>query len=280
MDRLEYKYLVSNEQLTELRRAVSPFVEVDKYARNERREYTVHSIYFDTPALDYYHQKMAGIQYRKKIRIRGYNDQQANSPVFLEIKRKENMAISKNRAPVLFKDANALLETGDTPRYVMNHNGFASAAEDARRFLYHVYRYSLHPVALISYEREAFFYRFDDSVRITFDKNLRSVAWPGIEDLFNGKHSTPSLGGHFVLEIKFHKGMPSWIKTILNDLDLERTAVSKYTICLDTQGIPRQPFRRPAPGEFSNGPATAYRDLTPPSLSQNRFQDPIMVSHV
>ena len=103
MSRFEYKYLVPIKKLSRLRQALSPFVELDKHARNESGEYTVHSLYFDTYSLDYYYQKLAGIQHRKKIRIRGYNEQERDSLIFLEIKRKNNMEVLKNRAPLFFR---------------------------------------------------------------------------------------------------------------------------------------------------------------------------------
>lgn len=243
MSRLEYKYLVPLEELSRLRQAISPFVEADEYAQNETGEYTVHSVYFDTFSLDYYYQKVAGIQHRKKIRVRGYNERERDTPVFLEIKRKNNMAISKKRAPLLFKHIRDLFVIGDVEQYVLNGDGTPEAVEDARRFFYHVYRHALRPTVLIRYEREAFFGKFNSSLRITFDKNLRSSPYPALEDLFGADGAVSSLLGHFILEVKFHDcipSIPSWLKTILEHFNLKRAALSKYTICLDTHRIPRE----------------------------------------
>lgn len=246
MNRLEYKYLVPLEALSRLRQALFPFVEMDEYARNEAGEYTVHSVYFDTFSLDYYYQKEAGIQHRRKLRVRGYNEGERDSPVFLEIKRKNNMAISKNRIPVLFKHVRDLFVSGDVERYVGNGDGAPDAIGDARRFFYHVYRRSLRPAVLIRYEREAFFRKFNDSVRITFDKNLRSSPYPALEDLFREDGTSLSLPGRFILEVKLHEGIPSgagipsWLRAIMEDFKLERMSVSKYTICLDTHRMPRR----------------------------------------
>lgn len=242
MSRLEYKYLVPLEALSRLRQVLSPFVEVDIYAQNEAKEYTVHSVYLDTFSLDYYYQKQAGVQHRKKIRVRGYNDENRDSPVFLEVKRKNNMVISKHRAPLLFKHIKDLFANGDVEQYVLNGDGAPDAVEDARRFFYHVYRHSLRPTILIRYEREAFFGKFNSSLRITFDKNIRSSPYPALEDLFRENGTVCSLSGHFVLEVKFHDtilSIPSWLESILEEFHLERRALSKYTICLDTHRIPQ-----------------------------------------
>ena len=44
---------------------------------------------------------------------------------------------------------------------------------DAEKFLYYYVKGSLNPITLVTYEREAFFSKFDKSLRITFDKNIR-----------------------------------------------------------------------------------------------------------
>ena len=86
--RLEYKFLLPVERIDELRRAISPFVFIDEYAEREiNKEYTVHSIYFDTMRLDDYHDKLSGIKIRKKLRITlGYmNDGAGNNPALLNL---------------------------------------------------------------------------------------------------------------------------------------------------------------------------------------------------
>ena len=70
MEHFEYKYLFPLEKLANLRCAVLPFVEADKFTQNQTGDYCVHSIYYDTCSLKCYHEKPAGIQYRKKIRGR------------------------------------------------------------------------------------------------------------------------------------------------------------------------------------------------------------------
>ena len=72
--RLEYKFLVSNDDLPRLRKKMRPFLDVDPFAKDkEGNQYTVRSIYYDTSSYDYYHEKMDGIKIRKKLRIRSYN---------------------------------------------------------------------------------------------------------------------------------------------------------------------------------------------------------------
>jgi hypothetical protein len=264
-ERFEFKYLVPAALLTDLRRAIAPFVEADPHARDQAGRYTVHSIYFDTRGFDYYDEKLSGLKNRKKVRVRGYDEQKAGSPVVLEIKRKNGMAVTKSRAWLPYSSLEALFAAGDVERYVGPHARDPEELEDARRFFYHVHRRGLRPVILIHYEREAFFYRFDPTVRITFDKNLRSAPSPALADLFGEGRALPSLSGRFVLELKLQQGIPSWLKSILENFGLERTSVSKYTICLDEHGLPTRPAQGAA--EFpsrrprSNGGQTTQGNL-------------------
>ncbi len=242
MGRFEYKYLAPLEILTDVRNAILPFVEKDSFTRAGDNEYCVHSIYYDTRDFEYYFEKLAGVQHRKKVRIRGYNEPCEDSRVFLEIKRKDNMIISKNRAPLLLRDCEPLFETKDIGKYIIDGNGSSRVYDDARRFFYQIYRHSLSPVIDIHYDREAYFYTFDPSVRITFDKFIRSMAYPKVQDLFDEKRVRHSLNGYFILEIKWNdncRGIPLWLLDILGKYRLRKTALSKFCICLDSHQIPQ-----------------------------------------
>ena len=64
----EYKYLVPNEKLDNLRSSTRPFVFNDKYMDLAGGEgYTVRTIYFDTPGYEYFHEKIDGLKIRKKV---------------------------------------------------------------------------------------------------------------------------------------------------------------------------------------------------------------------
>jgi hypothetical protein len=233
--RLEYKYLVPSELLPELRAMVAPFVEADVHSRDSAG-YTVRSIYFDTATFGYYHEKMAGLDVRKKIRIRGYDERRQGSIVFVETKRKYGEYVVKNRAPVAYEHVEDLLMSGDVERYVLRHEEFPGVFEDASRFLFHVYRRSLRPVILAVYEREAYCSRLG-VLRITFDKNLRSSIYPSIDALFDEDSALHSIPRHFILELKLHGGLPSWLKSIVGTLNLKRQALSKYGICVDRHRV-------------------------------------------
>lgn len=240
MGRMEYKYLVRCEELPRLRHVITPFVEMDSFAAAAPcREYTVRSIYFDTPGLASYYQKDAGIHTRRKLRVRGYGKLRNDSLVVLEIKRKYNMEVRKARAFLRFTALEELIATGAVEQHVQT--GASSqriqAEQDARAFLYHLHRYSMLPVVLVAYEREAFLGRFDPRVRLTFDKVLRGRVYPDLHMLFDEGVLRNAMSEHFILEVKFEAGMPTWAAAIIEDFGLERQALSKFGICLENEGL-------------------------------------------
>jgi hypothetical protein len=238
--RHEYKYLVPNYLIDDIRSAISPFLDVDAYAAETDGVYTVRSIYLDSADLTCYWEKEAGIKDRKKLRVRGYNRLEADEKIFLEIKRKTNNLISKNRALMRYADLEEFFGFGDPDGIVRDTPRDRS---DARKFCYHLRRQSMVPIETVIYEREPYVCRFDSSLRVTLDCNLRSVSFPSLDGLFDEEDVVPALPDHFILEVKFdaNRGFPRWITPFLARFDLKKQALSKYCICLDTHGIARLP---------------------------------------
>jgi len=226
--RLEYKYIVPLYKLESLRQKLMPFVEYDPYSNtNESREYTVKSIYLDSKRFKDYNDKREGVYKRKKIRIRGYNRTTHDSKIFLEIKKKIGSHIYKNRSRILFSELKGFLENKSLDSIESNKN-----CSDAEKFLYYYVKGSLNPITLVTYEREAFFSKFDKSLRITFDKNIRYKKAENCDVLFSkDSHSVNS--DFFILEIKFTKGFPDWLQKILQSLNLKRESFSKYTTSVE-----------------------------------------------
>jgi hypothetical protein len=232
--RYEYKYLVPIDKLEESRYAISPFFRIDEYAEERKcQEYTVRSIYYDSTRLDDYRDKIEGLKIRKKVRIRVYNEPKPDNLVFLEIKRKYENHISKNRAPLLYVNLEEVLASGDYKNLLLKKRGYINTEDDAAKFFFHYRNKSSIPVVLVAYDREAYFSKFDSTLRITFDKNLRSLAFPSLQDIYNETNLKPAMHGHFILEIKFYDGFPLWFQKIIGGFNFQRRAISKYTICAE-----------------------------------------------
>jgi len=239
----EFKYIVPVSRMDQLREAINPYVELDPYAAaNVGHEYTVRSVYFDTSHFDYYFEKIDGYRIRKKIRIRGYNQPNGEEDlVFLEIKRKFKEPVQKDREMLSF-DVMLKLMAGDGVE-VINKDGTTHDINGAGKFLYHIYRQNLKPVVLVIYEREAFFDRFKKDVRVTIDKNLRSVAYPDLGDLYNEVKTVPANKGNFIFEVKFKDHFPGWLRPITGRLGLIRRSASKYVMCIDSHHL-TEPSRK------------------------------------
>jgi len=196
-------------------------------------EYTVRSIYYDTPGYTFYHEKIDGLPIRKKLRIRGYKTFEEGGIVFLEIKHKREKKIYKDRCSIRYRDLDALFRTGDVERYVVNLQNTSRPAEDCTKFLHDMRYLNLIPAVLVIYEREAYFGKFDSTFRITLDKNIRGVIHPRISDLYEEKHVRYISPGTFVLEVKYYSVFPSWMAQIVANLELQLQSFSKYTRCID-----------------------------------------------
>lgn len=235
--RYERKYLVPNFMMDKLRNRLMSFVRPDIHAGENggKVEYTVRSIYFDTPNLDAYQEKDQGLKDRKKLRIRGYNEYREGNQVFLEIKRKFGNRIAKNRALTNYDKLEKLIESGDwNPSKDMPEKMF----EDGSRFFYNLKRYCQTPVNLVVYDREPYHGIFDPGVRITFDKNIRARMYPDLSELYSEKGLHYVWKDAFILEIKyFDKGMPSWARSMVKEFELSRQALSKYASAIDTQAL-------------------------------------------
>ena len=143
----------------------------------------------------------------------------------------------KFRAPVKFEDALDMFKSRNINGQVVSNEFFPKGNENSKRFFYQVFSKNLRPVILIVYEREAYQDKMDDTVRVTFDKNLRSQAYPSIEGLFEEDKLTDALSGKFILEVKFNNHFPSWLNPIISTFSLRKQSASKYVISMDSNKV-------------------------------------------
>lgn len=238
--RNEYKYIIHNSLMDKIRQRILPYLTLDKFAiGKENNQYTVRSIYFDNPSLEFYYEKIEGLKNRKKIRLRGYGkvpDQ--DNTVFLEIKRKYDVPLLKNRAILTYGEALKMFKNLQLNGYSLQDERLPKSIDSAKRFFYHLNSKNLRPVVLVVYEREAYLDRFDPTVRVTFDKNLRSYPFPAINELYEETKTLPVLDNSFIMEVKFNDHFPYWITPTVSEFSLVRRSASKYTMCIDRAGIP------------------------------------------
>lgn len=234
MARLEYKYYIPLESLDSLRKDILPFLEHDYFSKiMPKNEYTVRSIYLDSPRLTTYYEKEAGVMMRNKYRIRGYNQPSDKSLIFAEIKRKNRDFISKDRVPLLYRNLEEFLCTKNFSLIYGCDYDKIQKELSANTFFYYYNLLNLRPAVVITYEREAYECKFGSGLRITFDKNIRALNTNSFSNLFDDGTTMESFRNYFVLEIKYHKVVPGWLPVVMKKYDLFREAISKYAMSID-----------------------------------------------
>ena len=186
---------------------------------SERGAYYVQSLYLDDADLTAFHEKLDGVQYRKKFRARSYypiTDLQQSA--FLEIKEKRNDVILKRRIQV---PAN-MVETSDysSPAHVTD--------PVMQEWRYHVYRQGLRPRMLISYDRLAFVPLSMADYRVTIDTNVRFRPASSLTENGEAKRLASISQDFAILEIKFGTHLPQFIVSLVQHHNLTNDAVSKY----------------------------------------------------
>lgn len=218
--RHELKFKISNNAAEILKQKLSLILNKDKNAYYSDGSYLIKSLYFDDRDSSSYYEKMDGVLYRKKYRIRMYND--VDSFIRLEKKMKHNNYTAKEQM-LISKDIYSKILNGKVDE-IDNPEGLLL------EFITNYKTKGLVPSVIVEYHRTAFTYPISD-VRITFDSSIQSSLYN--YDLFNTSYPRYNVDepGKQVLEVKFNEVLPLYIANILNDIPACREAVSKFAIC-------------------------------------------------
>ena len=218
--RHELKFKISNSAAEILKQKLSLIMGKDKYAYYEDGSYLISSLYFDDRESSSYFEKLDGVLYRKKYRIRIYNND--DSFIRLEKKMKHNNLTSKEQV-LISKEIYCKIIEGKIDE-IGPCDGLLQEFVNCARTK------GLVPSIIVEYHRTAFTYPISD-VRVTFDSNIQSGMYN--YDLFNiqmPKYSVDEKGKQ-VMEVKFNEILPLHIANLLNDIPTCREAVSKFAIC-------------------------------------------------
>lgn len=218
--RHELKFKISNSAAEVLKQKLSLILKKDKNAYYSDGSYLIKSLYFDDLDSSSYYEKMDGVLYRKKYRIRIYN----NNDEFIRLEKKmkhntytakEQILISKD---IYSKILNSKLDEIESPTGLLEE------------FITNSKTKHLVPSVIVLYHRTAFTYPISE-VRITFDSHIQSGLYN--YDLFDKEIPMydVSESGKQVLEVKFNEVLPLHIANILNDIPSCKEAVSKFAIC-------------------------------------------------
>ncbi len=214
--RREYKYLISLEKFTILRRQLEPILRYDQNSTQDG--YLVRSLYFDTMENKDMLDTLYGYYEKKKIRLRIYSAQ--DRWVKLECKRKRGFDTHKISIPITVEEAKLMMQ--GSYAFLMDKTE-EEAHEVYLTLMKDVYR----PKAIVQYQRTAFVHPVSN-VRICFDTDIKVNMTPFSffeEDISLIPLVTRDQG---VLEVKYDSFLPQLIKDILTPLDELTHSNSKY----------------------------------------------------
>jgi hypothetical protein len=223
-DRYEFKYLIPDWQVDEVRRAIEPFCVLDpNSARSPNHEYAIQSLYLDTMNRDLYRISRERRARRWKARIRHYD---GSDTVFLEIKNKDHDMVKKPRARI------------PLPGWVERVHGpsHPEASPAERLFCQRLLRYQLLPTLFVRYLREAWLSTVDSYARVTFDRRVMCQPWsdwsldadPRNWIALDGTRSMLGVPHGVVLELKCLRAVPRWLSNVTRNAGLPKTRYSKY----------------------------------------------------
>lgn len=221
--RHELKFFISPIQYQVLSRTLRAVLQPDPHG-DERNQYHIRSLYFDTWNDSALYDKINGSADRDKYRIRIYNF--SDRVIRLECKSKFRDLISK-RSVSISRDLAEQLISADPTGLDTTASGLVS--DVFREMRTHL----LHPVVIVDYLREAWLHPAEE-VRITFDMQLRTGV--GSIDLFNPTLPTVPPFDHdeIILEVKYNQVLPPYIEGVLTWALRDgavRSAISKYVWC-------------------------------------------------
>lgn len=214
--RHEKKFLLTPEQYRAILPLLAERMEEDRYG-----EYTICSLYYDTPAFDLIRASVQKPPYKEKFRLRSYGVPGKDDRIFGEIKKKFDGVVYKRRVAATPGEMARFLAGGELPH---------ESPQIQRELHWFLRCHPISPRVFIGYDRTALAGREDLELRITFDRNLR---WRDHQlDLMAGDHCAPVLPEErVVMEAKLPQAAPLWLVRILSQLELRPTSFSKIGTC-------------------------------------------------
>jgi hypothetical protein len=235
-NRYELKYLLDHESAREVIERLKDYMSPDAYG-DKQGSYNLTSLYYDTENFRFYWEKVEGIKFRRKLRIRLYESTKKvtdKTKVFVEIKQRLNRVTQKRRVVLTFKEAMDFCNDLKIPK--VGKDDLPVIEE----MIHLLKTHDLKPQCITSYQRQAFVGdEKDPGLRVTFDTNLRYRK----EDL---DLSSKKMGDFMlpadrcVMEVKVNDRIPYWLTEFVADHNIKLMRISKYCTALEeAEAVPR-----------------------------------------
>lgn len=227
LQRFEIKYLVPESLALAARDFVRPYLAVDEFGGGKPNlSYPVHSLYLDSDDLVFFGQTFNGEKNRYKLRARFY-DENADSPVFLEIKKRTNNIISKQRCAIR-REALCVVMAGQIPDESLVLSKNPNQIFALHNFLKLMRLSRAKPKAHVAYLREAWISAQDNSVRVTMDRTVRFKAQQSAQLSTDLRKTLAVFDPEVILEIKFTNRFPVWFTEFVRAFNLRPGSAAKY----------------------------------------------------
>jgi SPX domain protein involved in polyphosphate accumulation len=222
-NRYELKYILPVGQIEAIVDDLRQLADPDPHGGTAG--YRVVSLYYDSPALDFFWAKIEGIKFRRKLRLRIYPGEEiSRTPsAMVEIKQRINRTVQKRRLQLPLAEAERLCR-GQLERDDLDAEDRQVAAEVQHM----VHAMDLAPTCITAYRRRAFVGgHYEPGLRVTFDTDLRARAHAlaVAEDADNHLFAPPDW---CIMEVKVNEAVPDWVTSLLARHGCQLRRVSKY----------------------------------------------------
>lgn len=241
-NRYELKYLLPRPLVADVRAELAARMHVD--SNSGGNGYGVWSLYYDTGHLRFYWEKIEGLKFRRKLRIRRYGEVGEDVPddtaVSVEIKQRVNRVTQKRRVMLPYTLARDLCDRRVRIEHPGSDQGFVDEVLDL------VTRLDLRPTAMTGYRREPYVGTDADlGLRVTLDHRVRGRDRDF--DLRAQAENRYIISPHYVvMEVKANERVPYWITDMAARFGLQVERISKYCQSIEAFGkAPRSVFHVP-----------------------------------
>lgn len=264
-NRYEIKYLVDTADLPRLREHLSHRLDPDANADGDG--YGVWSLYYDTPGLRFYWEKIEGIRFRRKLRIRHYGERGSitdDTTVYVEIKQRVNRVTQKRRVALPYAAARQLCDG----RHMVEHHPADGAL--VNEILHLVSSLDLRPMTVTGYHRQAYQGRDAEvGLRVTIDQRIRGRD-RDFDLALEAENRLIIPARRTIVEVKANERVPYWLTDLTAALNLSVVRVSKYCQSVEAFGrAPRSVFHLPEHDTRPPDPDPSDHDPSDDDLSDH-----------
>lgn len=214
--RREIKYVIPLSKAYIIKKSLDITLNKDSHYNGE--PYKIRSLYFDSIHNRDFNEKMAGVENRRKYRLRIYG----NSESICKLEKKEKFGVLQQKQSLFLNKEEAIqCAKGDFSVLRNNFDNSAFAVATYNDLISNYYK----PVCIIDYDRCAYVHPLHDT-RVTLDLSVKTNETN--LDLFSKTNDLFVQDDIAILEYKYSGEPVDYISRLLSGFGLESSSYSKY----------------------------------------------------